>query len=187
MEKTADNADARSRSRSSSLFCLRQNLLRSRFGAAKIFSKAKSNAKAAAAAAREWNERERRTRATSSSQEHIPVQVVRRVAAAEGCVCVVCVFFFPNVSKNTCKHPPPNTRYISSAEFSKTAVVKNNPMKKTVQLKSRRSGFPESLPHFIYQRFGKENNSETFLSCLGEGYGLSLACLGVLPISALLS
>ena len=43
------------------------------------------------------------------------------------------VFFFPNVSKNTCKHPPPNTRYISSADFSKTAVVKNNPMKKTVQ------------------------------------------------------
>ena len=40
------------------------------------------------AAAREWNERERRTRATSSSQEHIPAQVVRRVAAAEGCVCV---------------------------------------------------------------------------------------------------
>ena len=58
---------------------------------------------------------------------------------------------------------------------------------KIIQLKSRRSGFPESLPHFIYQRFGKENNSETFLSCLGEGYGLSLACLGVLPISALLS
>ena len=40
------------------------------------------------------------------------------------------VFFFPNVSKNTCKHPPPNTRYISSAEFSKTAFVKNNPIKK---------------------------------------------------------
>ena len=39
------------------------------------------------------SERERRTRATSSSQEHIPAQVVRRVAAAEGCVCVVCVFF----------------------------------------------------------------------------------------------
>ena len=38
--------------------------------------------------------------------------------------------FFPNVSKNTCKHPPPNTRYISSAEFSKTAFVKNNPIKK---------------------------------------------------------
>ena len=47
------------------------------------------------------------------------------------------VFFFPNVSKNTCKHPPPNTRYISSADFSKTAVVKNNPMKKTIQLKKR--------------------------------------------------
>ena len=164
-------------------------------------SQLKRNAKAAAAAAREWNERDRRTRATSSSQEHIPAQVVRRVAAAEGCVCVGREFaramsktaglatlcFFPNLSKNTCKHPPPNTRYISSADFSKTAVVKNNPMKKTVQLKCRRSGFPESLPHFIYQRFGKENNSETFLSCLGEGYGLSLACLGVLPISALLS
>ena len=40
------------------------------------------------------------------------------------------VFFFPNVSKNTCKPPPPNTRYISSADFSKTAFVKNNPMKK---------------------------------------------------------
>ena len=30
----------------------------------------------------------------------------------------------------TSKHSPPNTRYISSAEFSKTAFVKNNPMKK---------------------------------------------------------
>ena len=35
LEKTADNADAPS-ARSSSLFCLRQNLLRSRFGDADV-------------------------------------------------------------------------------------------------------------------------------------------------------
>ena len=72
--KTADNADARSRSRSSSLFCLRQNLLRSRFGAAKIFSKAKSNAKAAAKQVVSVSERQ------------------RRAAQALACICVICGF-----------------------------------------------------------------------------------------------
>ena len=79
MRKTADNADARSRSRSSSLFCLRQNLLRSRFGAAKIFSKAKSNAKAAAKQVVSVSERQ------------------RRVAQPLGCICVICGF--PHVSR----------------------------------------------------------------------------------------
>ena len=103
--------------RSSSLFCLRQNLLRSRFGAAKIFSKAKSNAKAAAAAAREWNERERRTRATSSSQEHIPAQVVRRVAAGFQPASAWSVFF-SHMFKANCKHPPTATHSARFAEFA---------------------------------------------------------------------
>ena len=61
--------------------CLRyaQTCCRSRFGAAKIFSKAKSNAKAAAKQVVSVSERQ------------------RRVAQPLGCICVICGF--PHVSR----------------------------------------------------------------------------------------